>query len=671
MPRSTLGHDSDLPALVSYIRAGRCILFVGAGLSAGAGYPTWTELVRRLVERTSAELRSEAARQELDELMSAGRLREVADFCRSVLGEDGLHSMLCAELARRPGIQSATHRAVVETPFACIVTTNYDSLLEDGYARWGARGIPRAPTGRDLAKLGTLLLDGAFFILKAHGDLGDAESIVLTAEDYRRIIHANPAFQAVLSSLLLTHAVLFVGYSLNDPNFRLLLDGQLTTFGEDVPGRYALMSGVGEVERDVLWRTARLRVFSYEENRHECVGEFLADLASRCQTPLTTTASWRVPHASRSHAQAAGASLGAPPPLDLASLKLEMHHGSLELTWQPSTCDGAAPSRSLATLADWGALREGMGRALGAGATLADVARMGGLLAERFPSGVLAELEALPEEHPLSLSLSPELEALPWEWLLAGGMPLCIRRPVVRRPVGISDAARGMPFARRPLRVLLIGDPGHGSAGRVVLPGSREEVRGVERVLEDASSLNQVQALIGAQATYESVLHELATGDYDIVHFAGHAWFADSDVFLELNDGDLWASELSSLLSRRPPTLMMLTSHYTSFVPPGAPDVEQVTGDESRLSTLEELARHRARGFTRLASRSGVGAFIGCFGSPTDAGAAVLATELYRFAMQGVPIALALHRARAIAMQGGDVSATMFTLSGYPQLVLA
>src|SRR5690606_29252042 len=261
----------------------------------------------------------------------------------------------------------------VQTPFACIVTTNYDSLLEDAYARWGARGIPRAPTGRDLAKLGTLLLDGAFFILKAHGDLGDAASIVLTAEDYRRIIHANPAFQAVLSSLLLTHAVLFVGYSLSDPNFRLLLDGQLTTFGEDVPGRYALMSGVGEIERDVLWRTARLRVFSYEEDRHERVGEFLGGLSARCATHAAGDGDGR----HRVHAppgdQATGETLGMPPPLDVASLSLEMHYGTLELTWRPTVLGEAPVTRSLTRLGDWHALRAALGRALdGVNATLDD-----------------------------------------------------------------------------------------------------------------------------------------------------------------------------------------------------------------------------------------------------------------------------------------------------------
>ena len=35
----------ELHALVQYVRAGRCALFVGAGLSAGVGLPTWDALM--------------------------------------------------------------------------------------------------------------------------------------------------------------------------------------------------------------------------------------------------------------------------------------------------------------------------------------------------------------------------------------------------------------------------------------------------------------------------------------------------------------------------------------------------------------------------------------------------------------------------------------------------
>jgi len=109
--------------------------------------------------------------------------------------------------------------------------------------------------------------------------------MVFTADDYRRVIHATPAFQVVLNGVLLTHAVLFVGYSLSDTNFRLLLDNQLTVLNGRVPPRYAIMEDVGPAESDLLWRTARLRVLPYPRGEHGEVGHCLATLADRTAPP--------------------------------------------------------------------------------------------------------------------------------------------------------------------------------------------------------------------------------------------------------------------------------------------------------------------------------------------------------------------------------------------------
>ena len=287
---------ADLPALVNEVREGRCALFVGAGLSVAAGLPDWAGLMQRIVALTGKRNRPRATSTELRRLLRANRFAEVADQCRTILGRELFYEALRAELGRDVELPPV-HRTIVETPYACVVTTNFDTLLEDAYASWGTHGLPKAPTSAELARLGTLLHDGGFFILKAHGSIDDDASMVFTAEDYRRIIHANPAFQSIFSALLLTRAVLFVGYSLSDPNFRLLLDSQLTTFGEEVPGRYAVMAGVGEAERDILWRTARIRVFSYEEGQHQRVGEFLDALrvasGEEAEVPLDRVADAR------------------------------------------------------------------------------------------------------------------------------------------------------------------------------------------------------------------------------------------------------------------------------------------------------------------------------------------------------------------------------------------
>ena len=103
-------------------------------------------------------------------------------------------------------------------------------------------------------------------------------AVVFTSRDYREQIHANPAFSAAFSAVLLTKALLFVGYSLSDPDFHLLMDQQLPTFDGFVPERYALMSGLGKVEVDYLWRACQIRVISYPADSHACVPQFFRQL---------------------------------------------------------------------------------------------------------------------------------------------------------------------------------------------------------------------------------------------------------------------------------------------------------------------------------------------------------------------------------------------------------
>jgi hypothetical protein len=265
--------------LVRYIQQKRCVVFVGAGLSAGAGLPTWKGLLIKGIEELVGSLpEGELHQEELRRLVEHGKLLEVADFCKEKLG-GAYHQFLAEQVRGDQAELPRTHDVLMHLPFSAWVTTNYDKLLERAYSKVKG-GFPKTLTHKDTEALGRLLFDDGQFILKAHGDIDRPETVVLTSRDYSEIIHANPAFNEIFSGLLLTKALLFVGYSLSDPDFRLLMDRQLSHFKGFVPERYALMTGVGPVERDVLWRTARIHVISYENasGKHAEVLQFLEAL---------------------------------------------------------------------------------------------------------------------------------------------------------------------------------------------------------------------------------------------------------------------------------------------------------------------------------------------------------------------------------------------------------
>lgn len=279
-------------ALLEYLAEGRCVLFVGAGLSAWSGMPSWYALLEILCQELTEDEPEGREARELGRLRDEGGYLQVAEYCRDGLGAYRFHEILRNTLQPDSDEVPAPHRLLVDLPFAGIVTTNYDALLENSFAQMG-RTVPRVLTHEDRSSLGSLLFERRPFVLKAHGDLDRVETLVLTARDYREVIHANPAFAEVFSAILLTHSILFVGYSLQDPDFRLLLDQQLTVFDGNVPPRYALMSGLGSIQRDVLWKSASIKVLSYAtepghpDGPHHQVLRFFEALSAGGQLPRT------------------------------------------------------------------------------------------------------------------------------------------------------------------------------------------------------------------------------------------------------------------------------------------------------------------------------------------------------------------------------------------------
>jgi hypothetical protein len=617
--------------------------------------------------------------EELEHLLEAGKLLEIADYCKEQLGERHYSEILTEQLRGDEGDIPEPHRIIVELPFAAVVTTNYDKLLERAYASLTGRW-PKTPTHVDSDTLGPLLFDSSFFILKAHGDIDRPDSLVLTASDYREIIHSNPAFNEIFSAILLTNAILFVGYSLNDPDLRMLLDRmlldrQLTTYQGHVPERYALMSGVGSVERDVLWRTARIRVLPYAAGQHHEVLNFLNNLQYDLEqyklkqqevekelvlekvAPITKALEMPT------------AEVKQPSPIPSTVLSVRLRGRQVQAT--VATDDRTVMAQGAGPFPDWSFLTPLLRSAVrpsrsGAGEKSREV---GQALAQCLSEDVLRALQEVPPDNVIRLRLSKEIETLPWEWTFAGENYLFLCNPVARTPIGISDEARGHPPVRQPVRVLLIGDPGGN------LPGARTEIEKIAEIYDGHPSVS-CTTLIGSQAAFDTVVREFLAGDHDVVHFAGHAWFDEHEAFLALYDDILLASQLRSFLSPQPPAILMLNSHFTAFVPPGV-RMEEKEGKEKipglSAQDIAVGATLRGRGsFTEAASTSGVGAFIGCFGSPSDAMAARIGIDVHKELLEGTPVAVALHKARLSSLQGDgrDSTGLLYVMSGYPELVI-
>ncbi len=650
------------PALLSYVRERHCVLFVGAGLSRAAGYPGWRGLMETVVRETIESVAVDSARGELSALLEAGRYAEVADQCREMLGRSRFAALLRTQLAKPVSPPDATHRPIVQTPYAAIVTTNFDTLLEDAYSLWSDKGVPKCPTGAQLGRHGTLLLDRAFFILKAHGTIHDAASLVFTSEDYRRITHANPAFQSMMAAILLSHAVVFVGYSLSDPNFRLLLESQLSVFGTQAPPRYALMEGVGVLETQVLRRTAGIEVISYPRGEHENVATFLTTLASAAQMKTPRRAAHITVLRKRS-------------PLPAQRLSIRPRDAMLDVAWFETTTDDLEgvrvplDQRSMGstTSLPWVELRKVSADAPYGDFSLNTIRNLGTLLARPL-KGLGIPLVPNGKPRLVMLDIPPELAAIPWEWMHVNGRPLCMQVPLCRTVPGFDDESRGRPFFHAPLRVLSIGDALAESVQyHHPLPGTRDEARKIAKLFKDASKFHEVTLLVGSEASYRRVLREMTDG-YDVVHLAGVAYVDDNgESVIPLHDGHVRASELATLLIRNPPGLLYVNEDLSGFVPAFG-DEQPIS--EDRNNAFEDFyhrMQQRRPGLERVVARAGVGTFIGCMAPSQEDVARDLAVDFYAHLLKGRAVAQALFLARASRRLEEEGSTPFFfAMAGYP-----
>lgn len=266
----------DLPDdLVQAVRARKCILFVGAGLSTAAGYPNWSELLETLV---AAAKRVPNTRTEgLEKYVEARDYLTLAEFARSRLGVHQ-YAQILKQTLNRPVKPSAAHELIAKTDYRGLITTNYDRVIETAITL--VRGwAPNSFTPEAISALAVALYNPEFFIFKVHGDIGSAESIVLTSQDYDRLILRSPHVRSFLQAVFLNYTVFFVGYSLRDQDFQLVLRELALVFEGYTATHYAFIPDAGAFETDHLLSRLNIRAIPYDSvSGHGAVVDALASL---------------------------------------------------------------------------------------------------------------------------------------------------------------------------------------------------------------------------------------------------------------------------------------------------------------------------------------------------------------------------------------------------------
>jgi hypothetical protein len=212
--------------LVERMARDRWVLFLGSGVSAscknaaGESPPGWAELLTSLTDM----IRDGDSKAIASALIGNRELLAAADHVRYVLGREsnlgGYFQRIRAAVdgpATDKYTPSDLYDALLELEPRVVFTTNYDKLFESA----ALNGFAVHPF--ESGGLSHDLRQGEPVLVKLHGSTDAIQDIVLTRTDYVRVgTKGRHVFEA-LSALSLTSTILFVGYSLDDPDIQLVL----------------------------------------------------------------------------------------------------------------------------------------------------------------------------------------------------------------------------------------------------------------------------------------------------------------------------------------------------------------------------------------------------------------------------------------------------------------
>lgn len=203
----------------------KLIIFVGAGVSKNVpGMLDWQELIQKMADAINYSRCYNCRRQtkncekncNFKNAYSTDEYLKIPQYVFNA-NKDKYFSILSENI---PSINCDVplSSTIFDLNPVHIITTNYDKLLESS-------SNPLRNTF-DVIINDRQLLNSTktHYIIKMHGDIEHPETIVLKEDDYLAYSREHVLIEMFVKALLADHSILFLGYSMNDYNVKLIVN---------------------------------------------------------------------------------------------------------------------------------------------------------------------------------------------------------------------------------------------------------------------------------------------------------------------------------------------------------------------------------------------------------------------------------------------------------------
>ena len=233
----------QIEAIRKHNKENKLVIFVGAGVSRNSGVCSWWELVKEMALKINyndicdkCEMKSLTCSECGENLQlcsfdnyncqyrynfSSDEFLKIPQYFYEEKGEEEYIEFLKEKFCNDYETNAIDDLIVKLSP-EHIITTNYDHLIEC-VKDTNLSGYTVVKRDKDL-----LSKYGNHYIIKMHGDIDDfnkneLKNIVLKEDDYLKYSQTHEIIESYIKSLLFDKTFLFVGYSLNDNNLKLIM----------------------------------------------------------------------------------------------------------------------------------------------------------------------------------------------------------------------------------------------------------------------------------------------------------------------------------------------------------------------------------------------------------------------------------------------------------------
>lgn len=233
--------------LIEEIAYNRCIIFIGAGVSAtakneaGESMMDWGSFI--IEAKSLINHCDKAINDYVDEAIERKDFLHALQTIKDNSIEGNYVALLKKAFSGQRYKRSKAHEIIYNFNMKLVISTNFDKIYEN-YCISNEEGSGHVV--KDYNQIEDIIHNIKSYdnlIIKAHGSIDSPDNLIFTEDDYYKSLRENPLFYKLLESLLLTHTVLFIGYSLSDPDINLLFNTAANTASAMSPHYVLLTSG--------------------------------------------------------------------------------------------------------------------------------------------------------------------------------------------------------------------------------------------------------------------------------------------------------------------------------------------------------------------------------------------------------------------------------------------